>query len=95
MFVCLSVPKDLANRWTYIVLLYRVASHRSWEGLLLFWGRVLQPSQEKSPLEKLLTPQNIFLLFLFKSKIKIGLSNSTPPSRVPLETSRGVATSVL
>ena len=29
----LCTPKDLANRWTDLVLLYRVASHRSWEGL--------------------------------------------------------------
>ena len=28
---CLSVPKDLANRWTEMGLLYSVASHRLWE----------------------------------------------------------------
>ena len=33
LFVCLSVPKDLANRWTDRVLLNRVASHRSRKGL--------------------------------------------------------------
>ena len=49
---CLSVPKNLANRWTDRVLLNRVASHRSKEGLLLFLGRVTKtPSQEKSPLK--------------------------------------------
>ena len=31
--VCMFVPKDLAKRSTDQVLLYRVASHRSWEGL--------------------------------------------------------------
>ena len=35
MSVCLFVMKDLANRWTYVVLVYRVASHRSWVGLLI------------------------------------------------------------
>jgi hypothetical protein len=51
MFVYLSVcSKNLANRWTYMVLLFRVASHRSWEGY--FGGKVTPPSQEKSPLEK-------------------------------------------
>ena len=47
MFVCLSVPKDLANRWTDRVLLNRVDSHMSLEGFKLFWGRVPPPSQEK------------------------------------------------
>ena len=28
---CLSVPKDIANCWIDIVLLYNVASHKSWE----------------------------------------------------------------
>ena len=32
-FACLFVPKDLANRWTHMVLLYRMASNMSWEGL--------------------------------------------------------------
>ena len=27
MYICLSVPKDLANRWTDIVLRYSVASY--------------------------------------------------------------------
>ena len=31
-----------------MVILYRVASNRSYEGLQLFWGRVSQLSQEKS-----------------------------------------------
>ena len=33
VYVCQFVPNDLANRWTDIVLLNRVASHRSREGL--------------------------------------------------------------
>ena len=44
LFVCLSVPKDFANRLTDRILLNRVAAHRSREGL--------RPSQEKSSLEK-------------------------------------------
>ena len=31
--VCLWFPKDLANHWTYTVIIYCVASYRSWEGL--------------------------------------------------------------
>ena len=30
--VCLSVKKDLANRWTGLVLLYSLASHRFYLG---------------------------------------------------------------
>ena len=33
MNVCLCVPKDLANLLTDMILLYNVASNRSWEGL--------------------------------------------------------------
>ena len=33
VFNCLSVPKDLCNRWNDMVLLYSVPSHRSWENL--------------------------------------------------------------
>ena len=33
MCVCLSVPKDLANHWTDMVILYSVAFQRSWEDL--------------------------------------------------------------
>ena len=50
MFVCLSITKDLASRWTIKVLLYRVAPHRFREGLLLFWGKEQPPSLEKLPL---------------------------------------------
>ena len=41
VFVCLSlcVPKNLDNHWTNMVLLYRVASHRFWEGICLFPGK--------------------------------------------------------
>ena len=37
LFVCLFVPKDLANRLTDMVLLYRVASHRSQAVYNYFW----------------------------------------------------------
>ena len=48
MSVCLSVTKDLANRWTDImVLLYSVASHRSWEGLQIFLGREIVKNTQK------------------------------------------------
>ena len=30
--LCVSEPKDLANHWTDKNILYRVASHRYWEG---------------------------------------------------------------
>ena len=33
IYICLSVTKDLANRWTDVILLYRIASHRFWEGI--------------------------------------------------------------
>ena len=33
VFVCLFVPKDLANCLTDQIFLNRVASHRSWKGL--------------------------------------------------------------
>ena len=36
------------SRRTDMILLYNVDSHRFWEGLKLFWGRVPTPSQEKS-----------------------------------------------
>ncbi len=57
--VCRFVPKDLANRWTDRVFLNRVDSHRSREGLQLFWGRVPPPSYEK--LQKI----EIFWIFCF------------------------------
>ena len=44
---CLSVPMDLANRWTDQVHINRVASHKSQEGLGLVWERVTPPSSEK------------------------------------------------
>ena len=40
-------------RWTDMVLLYNVYSYWSQEGLWLFWGSVLKPYEEKSPLEKI------------------------------------------
>ena len=49
--VCLSVPRDFANRWTDIVLHYSATSHRSWEDLycrFVLLGRV-KTSQEKTP----------------------------------------------
>ena len=52
----LSVAEDLANRWTYLVLLYNVAFHWSWEGLKLFTDRVPPTSHEKTPLEKVPNP---------------------------------------
>ena len=33
IYICLSVTKDLANRWTDVILLYRIASHRFWKGI--------------------------------------------------------------
>ena len=45
--VCLWVPKDLANRWTDRVLLYRVASHRPWEVYNYFGGGYHHPPKRK------------------------------------------------
>ena len=38
--MCVSVWKDLANRCTDMVFLHSEASHWSWEGLYLIWGRI-------------------------------------------------------
>ena len=61
MSIGLLIPKDLGNRRNYIVILYREAAHKSWEGLQLFWERVPPPYQEKSLLEKLPPTQKIAL----------------------------------
>ncbi len=37
LYVCLSLPKDLANFWTNIVFLYTEASYMSWDGFRLFY----------------------------------------------------------
>ena len=58
VFVCLFVPKDLANNWTDRVLRIRVASHRSQEGLKLFSWRVGHP---QPPLKMKNSPPQIFL----------------------------------
>ena len=46
----MCVPKDLDNRWTYMVLLYNVASYGFWEGLwlgILGEGRLLIKTKTK------------------------------------------------
>ena len=50
--MCLSVPKDLANCCTDMILFYSKASYKSWEGLKLFQRRVTPPPKEIIP-EKL------------------------------------------
>ena len=57
--VFLSVPKDLANRWTDIVLLYSEASYRFWEGFKLFLERVSSPH----------SPKIYFFLFFWNSNL--------------------------
>ena len=52
------VAKDLAYCVTDGYPL-QVSSHRSWEGLLLFWRMVPSTSQEKTPLDKNITPTAI------------------------------------
>ena len=42
---CLSEPKYLANRRADMVFLHSIASHRSWEGLYLFWGGYHHPTK--------------------------------------------------
>ena len=49
----MSVAKDLANHWTYMVFLYSEALFRFREGFITFLGRESPPSQEKSPVEKM------------------------------------------
>ena len=72
------LSNDLANRWTDRVLLNRVASHRSWEGLCLFWGRVTSSYQEKLPPEiNLNSTFKKISFFLFRSKMK-NLVNAKP-----------------
>ena len=51
--VCKSVPKNLANCSTDMILHYSVASHRSWENLSLVKETVSQPYEEMSPIEKI------------------------------------------
>ena len=80
MSVCLFVPKDLLR--TDMIFPYKEASHRSIE-CLLFCGRVLPPSQEKSSLEKSLSTKKKF-------RIKSRGSTTTYPKlpsfpQVPLE----------
>ena len=55
-----SVPKDLANRWTKILLLYSEASYSSWEGFKLFLGR-----ESSSP-----SPPKKYFFTLLKLKFK-------------------------
>ena len=62
-------------------LLYNVASHRSWEGLKLFWGRVPPPFQDKLPLEKHHDKKILIL--------NVGKVEPPFPSQMPLEASRG------
>ena len=50
LYVCLFVPKDVANLWTNMVLLYNVASHRFWESLTVLKGGT--KTQENLTLEK-------------------------------------------
>ena len=72
------LSNDLANRWTDRALLNRLASHRSWEGLCLFWGRVTSSYQEKLPPEKNLNSTfKKISFFLFRSKMK-NLVNAKP-----------------
>ena len=62
MCVCLFVPKDLANHWTYVVLLYDVESHRFWKGLQLFWGMVTTPPLKRKIIPHPLKIKNMSVL---------------------------------
>ena len=66
-------------------------------GLLLFW-KLIPPSQEKSPLEKI-TPTKFLFTFQFLTKILSGGLNSLPPPsfliQAQLEANRGVAASII
>ena len=74
MFICMFVPKDLD-----MVLLYRIASHKSWEVYNYFGGRYQHLPQRNHPKKKItLTPskKNIFFFFL-KLKLIMRWSTST------------------
>ena len=49
VIIFLSVEKDLANRWTDMVLLYSKASHRSRDSFRLFVFHLFTPSEIESP----------------------------------------------
>ena len=82
MFVCLCVylfvPKDLANCWADRILLNRVASHRSREGLTIF-------SLQKS--------QQIEFFFTWTQLRKVMYYLSKKTFKVSLDASMGVAAS--
>ncbi len=73
----LSVVKDLANRWTDVVLLYNEASHRSRKVFDYFGEGYLHPPKIF-----------FFLLFIFRTKIEKEEGRFLPlPPIVPLEAS--------
>ena len=68
--MCLSVSKDLANRWIYMALLYSVFSRRSHKVYNYFRGKSTTTFQEKLPLEKNYTlPRNLNLKNEFSDSI--------------------------
>ena len=78
MFVCLSVQNDLANRLTYMVLLYNVASRRSLGRFIAKEGKgggIPPPSQKNRPKKKA-----FIITFLLKLKLKKGRGWSTVAS---------------
>ena len=54
------VPKDLANRWTNMVLIYSISFEHVQERLITILGRVPPPCQEKSYLEKMESKGSIY-----------------------------------
>ena len=76
MSLCLFVPKDLANRWTDMVLIYNVASHCSIK-FTTIWVTTTLP-RELAP--RKCGPKQFFFLFE-KLKLKMGRgTNRTLPS---------------
>ena len=65
--MCLFVPEDLTNRRIVMDL----SSHRSWQRLKLFQGRIQSPSEEGSLIPKMTSsPKYSLLIFFSKLKLK-------------------------
>ena len=79
MSMCLSVPRDLANRWADMFLLYNEALQ--WSGPKKFF-KIPPLSQKKLHLEQNLpSPSIIFVFFKLKLKVKGRYSPLLPSSK--------------
>ena len=76
---CLSVSNYHANHWTYMLLLYYVASHR-YDSIIVyvyFGGRYHQPpTRNQIAPRKNYHPPLFFFTFSFHTKIENGMDDS-------------------